>query len=323
MKKIILLFLSLVLGLLLTACNKEEDGKKTKVENEKQEGIQEEMQEEEIEVRKIKGLILGGEIEVKEELLLLTINLENTTNEEIPMSIENKELFEIKIKDKYGIEVLSEKILDTNRKQINPKEKIKWDKEIDFDKKGEYELQINVLFKDTKELKYLTYELEKIMAFEKKESEIAFIPKKPSTYVYITGDRGTTIVEEFEYFEDGFVQSQNSVSGLMVYFVDETGLYVVYEDAFKGSEENIIDKVEKNRKLLLKRPIEINSTWQKDGITYKITSVNEEVQTLYKEFKDAIKVEMVGGANMYFHEDVGLIKVEANGFTIFELKEIN
>jgi len=269
-----------------------------------------------------KGIQLGTSTTVKNQSLHVVIQVENTSKKVIPLTLENHELFYIKIKDANGRTIYNQKIKEEKRKNLEQKEKAIWEKDVPLDgNSAGYKVELALLVEDTSKAVFDEGELISVEDVKGHLFNMPYIPEEKKTYVYEDMVNQTEIEEEYLYFKEGFAQSRNPIKGTTVYVSDSTGYYSIVE-ASDLTKENIMDKTTADKKMLLPSPVEVGVEWMVDDVTYKIASTSEVVETPYKTFNNVIKVESGNGKVLYYDSEVGLIKVEQDGNVTYTLKLI-
>jgi hypothetical protein len=319
-KEMLILATALTIG--ITGCSKESP----KIPEQKP---VEQQQKKEVSPRDYKGLKLGVVETVKDGNMHVKFSLENTTNDTIPLNYDADNLIKVTLNGEDGNVAYEGFVTEKKRKSILPFEELEWEQDIPVKVSGDYTLSLELSVKDTEKEKYTKEELllQKTIEVELKESaEMQFLPKEPVTYTYNSpGQNGQVMTEEYKYFEDNYIQSENTMTGTNVYYVDKTGLFLVRMDYVEAGG-NVISDVKNNEKdLLLKFPVQSGTKWDSNGQSYVVISSGETVTTTMGKLNNVVKVKTNNGSDvfMYYHKDYGLVKVQSdlNGslVTQFEL----
>lgn len=269
-----------------------------------------------------KGIKVSTSTTVKERALHLLIQVENTSKKVIPLTLENHELFYVKIKDANGRTVYNEKIKEEKRKNIEKKEKVSWEKEIALDGNStSYTVEVALLVEDTAKATFNEEELTSVEEVKGHVVDMPYIPEEKTTYVYEDMINQVEVEEEYLYFKEGIAQSRNATQGTSIYQSDDTGYYSIYRSS-DATEGNLLESLTPDKKLLLPLPVTVGAEWIVDDVTHKVVSTSETVQTPYKIFENVVKVETGDGKVLYYHPEIGLIQVEQDGKVLLTLTQI-
>lgn len=271
-------------------------------------------------VREYSDVNLSADVSPNKKEVQVLIELENRSDEEIPLNTNEGNLFLVVLKNEKGEEVLRQTVKNSERNKLMPKEKALWEALLPIELYGSIAVDVELLLKDSKNVMYSlentkvqeTAYIEEPAKIEKKP----FIPMEPLQYTYKTNSKKEPIKkEEFLFMETGYAQSRDKDHGVSVYELRKDGLYVLRADDPIG-DINFIEEAKgiKTKELVLKMPAKVGEKWKKNKAEYKIVSVSEEVKTAFKTFEGAVKVEIREGKNLwysYYHEDYGFIKMES------------
>lgn len=272
--------------------------------------------EDEMEEVVFEGLDLNLALELKDNSVNAMISLDNNSEKETPLYYIDGKIVELLLIDESGA-VRKKDYIEEEKTKIQSDGTIEWEKKIDVDgMSGKYKIKASLMLENQEGMQYEVEAFTEEEEVELKEKELVYLPKKMKTYIYAGNlSEGDTTKESFVHFQNGYVQSNDSMIGTNVYSVNEDGLFLVYVGNGEFTEENIIDGVNKdNKSMILKFPALKGNSWTTDGYNYEILSHDENVKTAYKDFEDVIVVKSNFGSGIksYYHKDIGLIKVEAN-----------
>lgn len=272
-----------------------------------------------------KGLSIGIESYVEEDKLMVKIKISNQKDELTPLNYKGKVLGTIQVLS--NGKVLSEEYIESSKKEMSPQEEFLIEKTFEQPKGlKEYVVSAKLNVEDNDVYYYGKDGLKVSEVVKLKEGrKTDFLPNGEKKYIYQTVKKDKKEIveqeEKFVYFKDGYVQSIDSLRGTKIYYLDSKGFYYVYSDK-DVIEDNLIKKVEHNKKTILEFPIEIGKVWETDGIEYEITDVNARVNTKIGKFDNVIEVTSNFGTGMkyFYHKDIGLLEVKVNNEGIWETK---
>lgn len=333
-----------VCTLLFTGCGKDEEKK----DNEKIEQV-----DKKVEAKTYKDLKLKTYTDYKNDTLSVSVTLDNDANKETPLVFEKDELLHIQVTDDKDAILFEKTVKDENRKSMLAKENLQWDEKFELkDATGKIKVKTTLLLKDSKKVKYDQKMLVSETEFAVQGSVpgetapapqppkggdgsnasetntvnnqtannakgIIYMPKRTVTYEYATNDEKVN-VEKYKFMQDGYVQTENDMTGTNVYYADDSGLYLMYTNPAANVSDNIIPKVkngqvEVSKTLLVPNQPTVGQKWADNhGSNFEVKGVNASVKASGKTYNDVVKVVKDGNVNYYYSKNDGLLKVESN-----------
>ncbi|HDR8320352.1 hypothetical protein [Bacillus cereus] len=251
-----------------------------------------------------------GKISAKTRLAIV-----NKSKKEIPLKMDDSQILQVIARDENGVKAF-ERELETDKKVLAPGEELVWDIDMTMLQPSNYTWDVKLLLKsgelpDQEGVIVLYHELQKEWAqsFKWETFEHRFLPTAKQTMAYQVSN-GEVMREKFQYFKEGYAQSDDSLLGTKTYFEDSTGLYLVQLQEGEHRLPNQLDSLPKTKTLLVPYPTEKGKTWETDGIKYKIVDTKREVKTKAQTFKDTVIIESLEEpkVRLYYQEGVGLIR---------------
>lgn len=265
--------------------------------------------------------VVVGETQMKEvsgsKIATTKIVLTNTSEKNLPIRTNGNVLLEVTARDEKGIKVF-ERELENEKTFLKPGEQISWDLDMTLLKPGSYGWDIKLMLKSgelgtQKNTIILYHELEKEwqQAFQWNDVQHQFLPQVQQVYVYQMED-GRMQKEAFQFFANGFVQSDIDTVGTNVYYEDATGLYLVSAAAGEHGLSNQLGQPPANRELLVPLPTVKGKRWQVGGVVYRVVDVGQKIETKAQLFQNVtvIEVEKTPRMRFYYQKGFGLVRVD-------------
>jgi len=308
------LFVFMALSAVLVGCQKEEKKEPPRVVEEKPK---------EVEEKEYSGLLLKTDYVLQGKTLVADIMVENTNPEEIPLYTENGKIIKIVVQNEKGNVMAEEMITESDRKKIQPKEQVRWEKTMNLlEESTKYTVTAELLLVNKEKESYREIELKTSTDIKGNKVNLSYLPNEKKTYIYNELFKNGEIKEEFLYFDGSYVQSNSTLEGVKVYSEDKEGLHIVYMNDYNDIDKNIIKEIDPDKKTTLKFPVQVGNKWIVDDVTYEITSIDEYLETPYQTFENGITVELSNGTTLYFVEGIGLVQIDVGDKTMLTLKAI-
>lgn len=269
------------------------------------------------------GLKMDLDAALNVNVLDVNVSLENTSDNTIPFYLKDKQVLKILVQDEKGNVVAEEVIKEEKRTKISQKEEVIWSKKITLKEKSlSFKVTAELLFMDKENETYKKEELKTSKELKGNKKDLLYLPDEKKEYIYDELLNSGEEKEVFTYFQDGYVQSTSTLEGTKVYVQDDSGLHVVYANDFNEINENIISKIEADKKTMIKFPIQVGNIWRVDDDVFEITQTDAKIETPYADFENVVVIETSSGGKFYYDETVGLIQIDLDGKPALRLQDI-
>ncbi|WP_031515504.1 hypothetical protein [Desulfofalx alkaliphila] len=124
--------------------------------------------------------------------------------------------------------------------------------------------------------------------------------------------------ERVLYLEGSRVQVVRENPGttmVFIYQVEEDSIVLVYSQEEFYSEENILDRENNTREVILQGPVAVGTSWQVGDRHYEIVETDARVETPAGQFQNAVKVRSVFTGSeheiiQHYVQNVGMVRSE-------------